>query len=227
MKELFKFFFSFFGVEVRRRKHRPPGCLAFFKYKTAKRLICFEELFKKISNIDGDIVECGVGKGRSFTMLAYLTALEGKSRTLWGFDSFEGFPEPSIEDKSPRNPRRGEWKKLTQEMVYKLLSETGLDDKFITSNVRVVKGFFKDTMPRCDVEKISFLNLDVDLYDSYKVCLEKLFPRVAKGGVVLFDEYDDAHKFPGAKRAIDEYFQNTPWAILQDNVYGKYYIIKN
>lgn len=74
------------------------------------------------------------------------------------------------------------------------------------------------------------MHLDVNLCRSYRTCLTELFPEVAKGGVVLFDEYmnaDEAEKCPGAKKAIDEYFSRTPHRPVRDPAYGKYYLVKS
>lgn len=66
----------------------------------------------------------------------------------------------------------------------------------------------------------------MDLYQSYKTCLEHLFPKVVSGGIVLFDEYDTPN-WPGAKKAIDEYFKGTSYRPQKDAESGKYFLIKN
>lgn len=78
----------------------------------------------------------------------------------------------------------------------------------IVDDIRFVKGYFPASFDQYDGKNISVLNLDVDLYDSYKECLSYFYPLIVKGGVVIFDEYDgpgDVQKWPGAKRAIDEF----------------------
>ena len=54
---------------------------------------------------------------------------------------------------------------------------------------------------------IALLHLDCDLYNSYKLCLERCWDYVNTGGVILFDEYhqNSLEKFPGSKLAIDEF----------------------
>jgi len=228
VKRIIKKFLSLLGLEVRFKSNDPADkFIRRFNYKTVSRLLCFERLFNKISDIDGDVVECGVGNARDLVMLACFIEQERKNRTLWGFDSFEGFPEPTQEDKSTRNPKKGEWKVMEQEMVSKILARAYIDENFIHSGIKIVKGFFDESLPRSEVQNIAFLHLDVDLYESYKTCLKELFPRVVRGGVILFDEYGDTVKFPGAKKAIDEYFKNTSYTILQEAIYGKYYVIKH
>lgn len=60
------------------------------------------------------IVECGVGRGRSLISILspenYFSLKNSRSRrNIYALDSFEGFPEPSIQDKSSRNSTKGDW----------------------------------------------------------------------------------------------------------------------
>src|SRR3990167_7898450 len=68
-------------------------------------------LYDRIQGVDGDIVECGLGEGTTFSMLAFFSGSENHRpvRRLYGFDSFEGFPAPDSLDCSPRKPQEGEW----------------------------------------------------------------------------------------------------------------------
>ena len=218
------------NFEVRRR--RPP--LARFNLPldrgVVERLLYFRRMFERVANIAGDVVECGVGKAKSFQMLALLAYEEGRGRHLWGFDSFEGYPEVSPEDRSPRNLHKGDWNVINAEDVFPILQGAGLGREFLDSHVTVVKGFFEDALAKTPIEGIALLHLDVNLYRSYLTCLEELFPKVAPGGVVMFDEYmneDEAIKCPGAKKAIDEFFSGTSYRPVRDPAYGKYYLVKS
>jgi|SRR3989344_285054 len=195
--------------------------------------IYFLRMFDRIAVVEGDIVECGVGKMRSFKILASLVLAEGSKRRLWGFDSFEGFPETRAEDVSPRDMQKGQWKYLDGERDVQMgLFIYGFKWLWITEHIRIVKGFFSDSLPGNKVGTIALLHLDVDLHDSYTDCLTHLFPKVAKGGVVMFDEYagrpeeGDAVKFPGAKLAIDAFFKDTPYRPQKDSASGKYFLVK-
>ena len=41
--------------------------------------------------------------------------------------------------------------------------------------------------------------------DSHLECLDYIYPRLTKGGCIVFDDYD-AKAWPGAKKAVDEFF---------------------
>ncbi len=199
-------------------------------YNWLVHFLYLKELYDQISDIEGDIVECGVGYGHSFFKLCCLSHLENKDRKIYGFDSFEGFPEPSEEDDSPRNPKRGEWNVATIETIEKLLTKEGrIETSFIKRNVTMVKGFFEESLHQYHGNGIAFLHLDVDLYQSYKVTLEYLWPKVVKGGIVLFDEYKQYHasqRFPGASKAIDEFFGSVKNQIRFNKQADRYYIVK-
>lgn len=222
MKNFIKKILARFGLNLKDK-------VDFFQLKlntgTVNKLLYFKSVLDSVDGVEGDIVECGVGKAATAQILVLLINYEKQGRKFWGFDSFEGFPEPTSEDRSFRNPRKGEWKKMTKKDVYDTMLACRLDKSFIDSNVKIIKGFFSETLPDAKVSKIALLHLDVDLYQSYADCLKYLFPRVVEGGVVMFDEYDEP-KFPGAKKAIDEYFAGSGYTILKDKIYGKYFLIK-
>lgn len=217
----------FAGFEIRRL--RPEERYILLNRGLVSRLMYFKRMFDLTAAVPGDLVECGVGKVKSFQMLALLLHESDLQRRLWGFDSFEGYPETSPEDVSPRNLRKGDWKVITAKEAERILERTGLPEAFLRERVRIVPGFFENTLHRQPIEEIALLHLDVNLYRSYLVCLREFFPKVVKGGVVLFDEYmnaDEAEKCPGAKKAIDEYFSGTPHRIQRDSHYGKYFLVK-
>ena len=192
------------------------------------RLLFFKRLLDLTGDIEGDVVECGVGWGRSFMYLTLLSWEEQKSRHIWGFDSFEGFPEPKPEDSGSRNPQQGEYK-TDMEAVYALLEGSKFDAAFLRSKITLVKGFFSESLPKYSGPGIALLHIDADLYQSYLDVLNALYDKVRPGGIIAFDEYMDGRTniaFPGAKRAIDEFFSNKAVEIQRDKHYGKFFVVK-
>lgn len=194
-----------------------------------RRFLYQTRLLDQIRVVAGDLVECGVGHGFSLLFWAIVTFYEGPpSRHLWGFDSFEGFPEPTPEDAGPRHPQKGEFA-VSLEDVEKLLLFAGLPQAWLDARVTLVKGYFEDTLPKYSGGQIALLHADADLYASYKTILTELYPQVVPGGLVVFDEYMgtwDHERWPGAKKAIDEYFAGQDVSIRCDEAYGKYYLVK-
>jgi len=153
-----------------------------FNLGNACRFLYQKRLMEMIRDMDGDIVECGVGAGQTFLYWAILTYDEGRNRRIWGFDSFEGFPEPTVEDTSPRSPKKGEWAVGSVQSTHDLLVASGLAAEWVRSRVTLVKGFFKDSLPKYTGSQIALLHIDADLYQSYKTSLELLYPKVCPGG---------------------------------------------
>jgi O-methyltransferase len=163
----------------------------------------FTHAMSKARHKPGAFVELGFGKGSSCNLVVKLMndGLLDK-RDIWIYDSFEGFPEPTDEDSSPRRATKGEWKVPIEPAL-------SIKNK-ISTNVEVIKGFVEDTLPHSYIGgDIAILHIDLDLYSAYKTTLNSLYDKVIKGGVILFDEYKSPIQyvnFPGASLAIDEFF---------------------
>lgn len=182
----------------------------FFHYSKPERLmksIAHYELYKNIIDLPGSIVECGVFKGNSLIRLAtYRQYFENDySRKIIAFDVFGKFPLTSFEkDKIFREnfiKNAGEVGPTAEE-IEKILVSKGIGD-----NVEFVKGDIlytvKDYIEGNPNLKISLLHIDVDLYEPTKVILENFYPLIVNGGIVVFDDYSI---FPGATKAIDDFF---------------------
>lgn len=201
----------------------------------------FAGLIDRLRNVPGDFVECGVGEGGTFAMLAYLIGSRGweNERMLWGFESFEGWPEPSEFDKSPREPKKGEWQ-IDEHVWRDRFEKSGIFAEFPNLQVQVAKGFLGQTLPKFPQDrKIAFLHLDVDLYQGYWDGLRYLFPRVSLGGIVAFDEYNEwpnreayrfgeIEKWPGCTKAIGDYLNGRPEKpqAVRLGSRTKYYLVK-
>jgi hypothetical protein len=200
-------------------------------------VLYWERFFEMAKNVPGDIVECGVGGGRSFLIIAALNHLleknEGGQRTVYGYDSFEGFPEPTKEDESPRHPKRGEWSCspsgtyiYSPEFTRTVLAEAGIPRDALPI---IKKGFFEQVLPAHPKKPIALLHIDGDLYQSYKATLENLFNLVSPRGIIVFDDFlaepIGPDPFPGARKAVQEFF-GRKINKLRVSIAGKYYYVK-
>jgi len=190
-----------------------------------RNFLYYSHLYSMIKNIDGSIVECGVGKGRSLLYFSFLAMQENTGRRIYGFDSFEGFPEPMEEDSSYRQPKKGEWSGISPDDIRETLRVAGISNDFIEKNIKLIPGFFNKTLDRYNDGPIALLHVDADLYESYKDVLTMLYPKVKEGGIVLFDEYR-TEEWPGATKAVDDYFKDRVKDIKFDASVKKYYLIK-
>jgi hypothetical protein len=166
------------------------------------------ELYEKAvslekKQINGSFVECGVCNGGSAGILSWV-ARHNRNRRIWLFDSWEGMPEPTASDISSFGALGKKGIALgseirTRELLFGKLA-------LRTDNIRLVKGWFNDTIiPQKEaISDIALLHLDCDWYESVKYCLNELYDRVVQGGYVFIDDYGD---WKGCKMAVDEFIR--------------------
>ena len=91
--------------------------------------------------------------------------------------------------------------------------------KFIDiNNIYLKEGDINETVPdfvsKYKEIRIALLHIDVDLYQPTKTCLENFYPHIVKGGIIILDDYG---AFPGANKAIEEFFKEKDTKIEQLN----------
>jgi O-methyltransferase len=198
--------------------------------KLAWRFLYQHRLVRAVDGVAGDFVECGVGTGHTLFLWACALEFEAQDRRLWGFDSFAGLPAPTEEDSSKyRSVKKGDFAAATPSDVRALFEASGYGEARFNTRVTLVPGWFADSLSILSGRALALVHLDVDLCASYRTCLEMLWPLVAPGGVVAFDEYlrglEHAH-FPGARIAIDEFADKNDVEIVRDPDFGKHYVVK-
>jgi hypothetical protein len=166
-------------------------------------------LFNAIKNIDGAIVEAGVGYGNTLITLASANAYFKAGKQLYAFDSFEGFPSPHKNDIGVRvtNLSKVEgWEDNSPELINSVIQGLNATStlKINIEDIIYCQGFFNTTMPLLLPEKIALLHIDNDLYEGAKHVLETTYPKLQANAIVIFDEYHDP-KWPGVKMAADEF----------------------
>ena len=116
----------------------------------------------------GLVLEFGVWKGLWINRIATMAG----ERLVYGFDSFEGLPEP--------------W--CVYEPGYLKVDSLPA----VRANVQLVKGWFHDTLPKFlaeHPEPVAFVHVDCDLYSSTKTVLDHLRPRLQRGTVLILDDF--------------------------------------
>jgi len=149
------------------------------------------------------ITECGVYRGTSLFAIAHRLRVRRMHTRVLGFDSFEGFPEPSPQDGEIKEARKGFFNDTRYEEVARKTERLGFD------NITLVKGYFDRTLSRYSNESFGLVHLDVDLFESYRTCLEFFYPRMVPGGYIICDDYEGS-RYPGAKIAIDSFLADKP-----------------
>jgi O-methyltransferase len=179
-----------------------------------------DELFNELeyirrNNIHGDFVECGVWKGGIILgIMEYLYYHNMMDRRVWLYDTFNGLTEPTEEDyeingshistrrqweQQRVNETTNQWCLSTLDEVKNNLSKSN----FPKENVVYVVGDICETLKLQQniPNEICLLRLDTDWYESTKMEMDVLYPKVVCNGVVIVDDYN---YWNGSRKAIDE-----------------------
>lgn len=191
-----------------------------------KRFLAHAELFDKTVDVPGDIVELGVFRGLGLMTWANLLearCIGDRTKIVYGFDNWAGFKKLSPED----GPPAGEVNKVVggydpSASREELLSAIEIfdADRFVPwkKRVELIDGQIEQTVPAFVLAnpglRFSLVHFDCDLYEPTLAALEALWPRVSRGGVVLFDEYA-LKEWAGETKAVDEFFADKPSVQVQ------------
>lgn len=173
----------------------------------------------------GDVVECGVWRGGSMMAMAQcLLRLDDSERKLHLYDTFEGMPPAQDIDKDfldedasellesqDKEDPKSIWCYSGIEEVQTNMESTG----YAQDLIRYVKGKVEDTLQAKFPGPIALLRLDTDWYESTKICLEVLYPKLVEGGVLIIDDYGH---WQGCRKAVDEYFAKQGIAIFLQRI---------
>lgn len=195
-------------------------------FSTISRATFIENLAlaESFSRVKGCVVECGVWRGG---MIAAMAEILGKDRSYYLFDSFEGLPPAQEVD----GYRAKAWQNDTSSKIYfnNYSAEIGFAEKAMTlsgaENYFIVKGWFADTLKDFKPDSpIAILRLDGDWYDSTMQCLEGLYKYVAKGGVIIIDDY---YTWIGCSKAVHDFLSRNQLSdVIRHTPRGVCYIIK-
>lgn len=166
--------------------------------KVFGKLLARTQLMTAVKDVPGDIIECGVFKGSGlFSLLKLKRYLcPNTSKKVIGFDFFDS--ENLIEGLKGKDKQAmaalfetrsfSHEKEFSSTLSDKILSCGFAENEFelITGDVCETSKKFVDERPGA---KISLLYMDLDLAHPTYETLKNLWPRVSKGGIVVFDEY--------------------------------------
>jgi len=156
------------------------------------------EIFKRVLQVQGSIIECGVLRGAGLMAWAQFSAIfepTNHQRRVVGFDTFSGFPRLSQQDRANESEDAHPGG-LAVDSYDHLRHCVELFDmnRFVghVPKVELVRGDATKSIPQYLKENpqliVSLLYLDFDLYEPTLVALKHFLPRMPKGAVIAFDE---------------------------------------
>jgi hypothetical protein len=174
------------------------------------KLLARYEIFKKILNLPGDLVDCGVYRGASLFTWANLIEIFAphSQKVVIGFDTFAGFSDGLHLSEDKENAARlmedhEHFLPRSPDELISIAKALNLAHRF-----RLVPGDAVQTIPEFVGKnrglRLSLLHLDFDVYEPTKAALEHLYPLLVPGGIVVLDEYGNSGW--GESDAVDAFF---------------------
>ncbi|MDQ7045237.1 MAG: TylF/MycF/NovP-related O-methyltransferase [Sulfurimonas sp.] len=196
----------------------------FINRQSLSRILFMHELYKKIINVNGVIMEFGVRWGQNLALFESLRGMYepyNYTRKIIGFDTFEGFPSVHKKDGDKKHIEKGAYSVVDnyQNYLEDLLdyheSESPIAHK---KKYELVKGDATKSiityLKKNPQTIISFAYFDFDIYEPTKKCLEAILPHLTKGSIIAFDELNDPN-FPGETIAFNEVLGISNYKIIR------------
>lgn len=157
------------------------------------------------SKLEGDFVETGVDKaGLSAAIVDYLDFNNLRNKQFYLFDTYEGIPEKIVGKDEKKAALKNEYSNTYDYVV----------DSFKGfKNVNIIKGIVPDSLKTVNIDKVSYLSIDMNWAEPERATLEYFWPKLVKGGIIVLDDY----AFPGRKlqqESADEFANNVGNKVL-------------
>ena len=160
------------------------------------RLRVISELVRQTEVLGQVMAEIGVFQGHSAEVI-----LLNSTRFLHCFDTFRGIPYSNEFD---NYHKAGDFSDTTEDLVSSKLNSID------AHRFKLHCGVFPKTVPpELESSLFSFVHIDADVHETYCDALQFFYPRMVKGGIILFDDYA-ASTCLGAKKAVDEFLLRYP-----------------
>jgi len=168
-------------------------------YKRIQNLFLILTSF--IDKIDSqNIVEFGSFRGGSLMFMGTILQALYPGAHIYGHDTFTGMP---VTDKQIDLHSPGDFSSTSVEEVREAIDKAGL------KNITLVPGRVEDTFPAkipADL-RIGLAHIDLDIYHAIKHCQNEVWPFMATGGYVVYDDAT-ASSCLGATQAVEELIRN-------------------
>lgn len=160
--------------------------------------------------LDGDFVECGVGKGLLTQTIVHYLGFEAIPKKFYLFDTFTGIPiEDAIDMQEQKN--------------ISLLNNTHFANDYYEEvrrtfikypNVIMIRGRVPQSFSTTALNRVSYISIDMNNAVAEIAAIEYLWTKLVVGGVVVLDDYAYGPEFMTQKKAWDRFAELNNFEIL-------------
>lgn len=141
-----------------------------------------------------NIVEFGSFRGGNALFMAAVLKELYPAAKVYALDTYAGMPETDIDRDLHR---AGDFATASLPELMDRASQFGLD------NLIPVKGLFADTFPKLSGVSFGLAHIDCDIYPAVKYSQDAVWPQMAKGGYLVYDDADVSSCI-GATEAVED-----------------------
>jgi O-methyltransferase len=197
--------------------------MAHYSYQFTPAQLCFLcSCIEQTRSLPGPIIEAGVSRGFTTIFLNKHLDTLGIERSYLALDTFAGFLQTDVdyEVRKRGKPASFTWKGFNNNR------REWFDRSMRLSGVNRVRSIECDVATAQYPDEISFCLLDVDLYLPTKAALARIYPKMAKGGILVVDDCaNDGGVFDGAGLAQREFCQeNGLTPVVVNGKLGVFYV---
>ena len=181
------------------------------------------QLIDNTIKLEGDLVEIGCFQGSSSCIIAnYLSKIKAKKR-FFVYDVFDGFNYPeafSSKDILWKNTHATQGKEIVEKRIKTRWEGNPKDLKVFKKNII-------DDDSLSEVDAISLVNIDVDLYEAVLAALNRCHPKIVRNGIIVIEDAGHTPLLLGAKLAVEEFlekYQNAYFVMQLES--GQYILLK-
>jgi len=194
----------------------------FMNRHALSRYLYMNELYQKILNVHGVVMEFGVRWGQNLSLFVNFRGMYepfNHNRKIIGFDTFAGFPSVHEKDGNAAVATKGGYGVTEgyEEYLDSVLTYHESESPIAhMKKYELVKGDASAEivkyLERNPETIVALAYFDFDLFEPTKACLEAIKDRLTKGSVVAFDELN-YHTWPGETLAVKEVLGLSRYAI--------------
>jgi hypothetical protein len=182
---------------------------------------------KYCSKLDGDFVECGVGKGLLSKIIVSYLNFTKINKFFFLFDTFEGIPihqgkDCEIEMMNFLNKIYYNKYSKKEGNYYNDVCKTFLN----YPNVKIIKGIIPESFKDISINKVSYLHIDMDNAFAEIEAIKFFWNKIINYGIILLNDYAYGEEFSEQKRSLDKFAKDKNHEILTLPT-GQGLIIKN
>jgi len=163
------------------------------------KFLVLNEIYQKILDVPGNIIEVGSWYGQSSILFENLRAIHenfNNTRKIISLDTFEGYVENSgleiAQNEIDKYNTSTKWLESLESIQQSHKRINNSSTEFINS-----KGDVKDTLPKLLKElqePVALVYYDIATYDTLEATFNAILPYVGRGSVFIFDDFGTQYK---------------------------------